>query len=83
VLEKHAYMPQTGWNQPPGVVPGLHDVCPSTTSGFPLASSREVETPVNCLQAKNSLARSINYALYFAAAAIIAVAVVERIKDRL
>lgn len=80
ILERHAYTPGFGWNQPADKTPGniLHGVCASTavTSGFPLAASRQAAPPDNCLKATNPLAQAMNYALYFAAAAIISVALV-------
>lgn len=82
VLEKHAYMPQAGWNQPTDNAPGLHGVCDidTATAGFPLAVSRQAAPPDDCLKATNPLAKAMNYALYFAVAGIISVAVVGSVR---
>jgi len=90
VLEKHAYMPEFGWDQPKVVENALAGapiggVCAPTnvTSGFPLADKRQADLPYDCLKATNPLAQYMNYALYFAVAAIISVAVFERVRHRL
>lgn len=97
VLEKHAYMPEFGWQQPKVSTPAgiVGGVCaplgvragfsgPSVgTTGFPLSNTRQADAPHDCLKATNPLARSMNFAIYFAAAAIISVAAFERIRHRL
>jgi hypothetical protein len=87
LLERHAYMPDVGWQQPKvnasnSVIGG---VCATdtATSGFPLATSRQADAPNNCQKATNPLARSMNYALFFAVAAIIAVGAVSNIQRRI
>jgi hypothetical protein len=74
-LEKHAYVPGVGWQQPADNAPGIHGVCApdSATGGFPLADSRQAALPDNCSKAHNVTARAIDFALYFAVAAIIGV----------
>jgi hypothetical protein len=85
LIEEHAYMPQVGWQEPTDNAPGIHGVCAPTTatSGFPLAATRQAAPPNNCLKATNPLARSMNYALYFAIAAIISVGAVSSIGRRI
>jgi len=75
-LEKQAYMPSIGWQQPTDNASGLHGVCDidTSTTGFPLATTRQAAPPDDCLKAANPLAQAINYALYFAVAAILSVA---------
>jgi len=83
-LEQHAYMPDIGWEQPKVETPEgiIGGVCAPTkaTNGFPLAYSKQADLPHNCQKATNPLARSMNYALYFATAAIIAVGAASRLK---
>lgn len=85
-LERHAYMPNAGWEQPKASTPAgiIGGVCAPTavTSGFPLASSRQAEIPHNCLKATNPVARAMNFALSFALAAIVSVALVVTTKGR-
>jgi hypothetical protein len=85
VLEKHAYMPGFGWNQPADTASGLHGVCDIDTStrGFPIAATRQAAPPDDCLKVKNPLAQAMNYALYFAVAGIISVGAVEGVRSRL
>lgn len=85
-LEKHAYMPGFGWegpnvDNPDNIIGG---VCAPATfiSGFPIANTRQA-MPKNCLKDTNIIASSMNYALYFAVAAIIAVGVVESVRAKL
>jgi len=83
-LEKHAYMPEFGWGKEPSVDyhPGsiIGGVCAPTptvaNAGFPITSTRQAEIPDNCLKAKNPLAQVMNFALYFAVAASISVALI-------
>lgn len=77
-LEKHAYAPEFGWNQPTDNASGLHGVCDisTATTGFPLAVTKQAAPPDDCLKATNPIARSLNFALYFAAAGIISVGAV-------
>jgi hypothetical protein len=84
-LEKHAYMPGFGWQQPADNAAGLHGVCEPTTAttGFPLVTTRQADAPDNCLKARNPLAHAMNFALYFAIAGIISVGVVESMRSRL
>ncbi len=85
-LENHAYMPSFGWREPSvdyrpaGIIGG---VCAPTTAttGFPIASTRQAEIPDNCMKATNPLAQVMNYALYFAIAAIISVGLVGRMRS--
>jgi hypothetical protein len=85
LLERHAYMPDVGWQQPTDNASGIHGVCAPTTvtSGFPLASAKQADAPNNCLKAINTLARSMNYALFFAVAAIISVGAVSSLRNRI
>lgn len=75
-LSKHSYDLGYGWDQPSGTV--LHDkmVCSTKTRGFPLVSSRVIETPTLCQDQTNPLAKDLNLALCFAVACVIAVGVV-------
>ncbi len=84
-LEKHAYMPGFGWDEPTDNAPGLHGVCEvdTSTTGFPLATGRQAAPPDDCLKAANPLAKAIDFALYFAVAGIISVGVVEGVRSRI
>jgi hypothetical protein len=85
-FEEHAYMPGFGWVEPN--VDNPHNIIdgscePSTLmSGFPIATTRQA-MPNNCLKDTNLIAASMNYAIYFAAAAIISVGAVGVVRDRL
>lgn len=86
VLERHAYMPDIGWEQPKvsapaGIIGGVCAPDPAT-NGFPLAYRRQADLPHNCLKATNPMSQYMNYALYFAVAAVIAVAIATVVRNR-
>lgn len=87
VLERHAYVPEAGWQQPSASsIAASHGGCsydPKTTSGFPLVYSRQADLPYTCLKAKNPLARSLNFAACFALGCVVAVGITELAKERL
>ncbi len=84
-LEQHSYVAQIGWQEPTDKAPGIHGVCAPTdaTSGFPLATAKQASPPNNCLKATNPLAQAMNYSLFFAVAAIIAVGAVNTMARRI
>ncbi len=90
ILDRHAYVPEVGWQWPSETKPPstdnweYYDTCQNKnkTSGFPLADWRGAASAVRCLHATNPLASGINYALYFAAAAILSTGIVIAMKER-
>lgn len=86
ILQKHAYDLGYGWKEATTLYPVGDCGSGYANAGFPLKSSRDDRRdydPSGCEGGTNVLARDMNYALYFAAAGIVSVGIVEMVRSRL
>lgn len=85
VLQEHAYDLGYGWQEATTVYPAGDCSAGYSNEGFPLKSRRDDRRdydPSGCEGGANMLARSLDYALYFAVAGIVSVGVVEMVRSR-
>lgn len=82
VLAKHSYALDYGWQTPKAAAPIGECDRALTVKGFPLTTRRPSTDPSGCLDETNTLAREMNLALCFAAAAIISVGAVGVMRNR-
>ncbi len=86
MLSRHAYDFGYGWQASTVKYPAGDCAHPYTNTGFPLKNTkddRRDEDPSGCEGSSNPLARSMDLALFFAAAAILSAGIVGVAKERL